>query len=344
MKHRYLRPRWGAGVIVALLTVACALQKRIHQLREDQRLAPETQLAYLGNHMVEQRTEASSPCATINKEMAALLDEHALLRERALELERRVSKPSHLMLLPRDDGFGAQLHGVMAALAYTKGENMVYVRTPWRHVAHGPPNVPAEEWAWRLESFAGVAMAELTYSSGLGLIPAIANVHSLVERDVNRYYTASVLELLQSRYATALSDAKRNSPAFLQAVGKTRVAVHVRRGDVDGAGNEKERFTSNDATLDLMHWVSASIAEQATNVSLPVMFHIYSEGASMTLRTSTGTFLPKPWPSISTKISVQPSTTSFLLKFSSWPKAVSVTRPPYYLEGTCIIKRFGTPP
>ena len=199
MRHRYSRPWWGAGVIVALLTAACALQKRIHQLREDQRQAPETQLAYLGNHMVEQRTEAPSPCATINKEMAALLDEHAL------ELERRVPKPSHLMLLPRDDGFGAQLHGVMAALAYTKGENMVYVRTPWRHVAHGPPNIPAEEWAWRLESFAGVAMAELTYSSGLGLIPAIANVHSLVEQDVNRYYTASVLELLRSRYATALS-------------------------------------------------------------------------------------------------------------------------------------------
>ena len=64
----------------------------------------------------------------------------------------------------------------------------------------------------------------------------------------------------------------------------------------------------------------------------------------MTLRTSTGTFLPKPWPSISTKTFVQPSTTLFLLKYSSWPKAVSVTRPPYYLEGTYIIKHFGTPP
>lgn len=75
----------------------------------------------------------------------------------------------------------------------------------------------------------------------------------------------------------ATNGGKRNSATFLRCNGRTRVAVHIRRGDVNGHGGEAFRYTSNLDTLRVMCGVTQDWWEKTPS---PLCFHTYSEGAA----------------------------------------------------------------
>jgi len=194
-----------------------------------------------GTTALQKTNDSLRPCFSIERKMAALEKQIALLQQQASQNEERALIGSRLTLLPRDDGFGAQFHGIIAALAYTRRQGLVYVHMPWQRITHGPAEIPQMEWASRLQSFAGVSLPELQHSMDLGSVPAIGVVHSLVESDLDWYYNQEVLQMFRSRYAMSAPDFKRNSAAFLQSEGKTRVAVHIRRGDVNDDSDQTFR-------------------------------------------------------------------------------------------------------
>jgi hypothetical protein len=187
-------------------------------------------------------------------------------------LNERADIGSRLMLLPRGDGFGTHLLGLLSALAYCRAKNLTYVHLPWDHVGHCPRGLPIAEWSAELEAFTGLTQNVTLFSESIGPVPAIRWI-SFARDNVNSYFTDGFLKDIRTRYL-AHPPTKNHSASFLATKDSVRVSVHVRRGDVSQAMTS--RYTNNTETLRFMEQVQRDI--QNANLSRPVTFHIYSEG------------------------------------------------------------------
>jgi hypothetical protein len=182
---------------------------------------------------------------------------------------------SRLMLLPRGDGFGTHVVVLLAALAYCRFENTTYVHYPWSSVGHKPTNMSSMDWSTDLQNFIGLSQPELQYSDDLGPVPAVLWLRG-VQLAPDTYYTDEFLASMRSRYLGS-GYPRTNSPSFQSTHNRLRVAVHIRRGDVE-RGAMMARYTNNTETAVFMRRAEADVRSQGHDG--PVSFHVYSEGVA----------------------------------------------------------------
>jgi hypothetical protein len=183
---------------------------------------------------------------------------------------RRAAIGSRLMLIPRFDGFGTQVCALLSALAYCKVQNLTYVHRKWEHVGHAPRGASLADWSTGLEQFTGLVQDEVKFSDVKEPVPAAPWIGFA---DTDRYFNSEFLKLMRGRYLSALPH-KNNSKTFIDTRDSTRVAVHIRRGDVRDASNK--RYTNITQTLAYMSLVERDI--QSIRSSRKLTFHVYSEG------------------------------------------------------------------
>jgi len=189
-------------------------------------------------------------------------------------LKERAAIGSRLMLFPRGDGLGSQVHIVLSALAYCRANNITYIHKPWEHVGHSPPGVSIAAWSAGLEAFTGLVQNETHFSDSLGPVPAV-NYIRVEGDDVDRFFNHNFLQEMRARY---MASPKNHSESFLATENSIRVAVHVRRGDV--GESQPSRYTDNTHELRFMNQVQVDL--RTANHSRPIVFHIYSEGDAAT--------------------------------------------------------------
>lgn len=215
---------------------------------------------------------ANGSVESLNQKIQSLRDNISFLSRRNAELEERAKIGSYLMLLPRGDGFGTHVFALLHALAYCRFKNLTYIHVPWTSVGHTPAGTKTEDWSSDLEDFIGLVKDEIRWKSDLGPIPAI-NWIGKVEEKIETYFNDDFLTSMRQMY---FASPKNNSQSFATTDNTIRVAVHIRRGDIEGHDGHKFRYTTNNETLAFMKLVENELRK--SSVSKPVSFHIYSEG------------------------------------------------------------------
>lgn len=124
---------------------------------------------------------------------------------------------------PSYDGFGAQYHAILSGIAYSASNNLIYVHTPLRQIAHGG-NVK------QLNEFIGIEAG--TAPDMNPMIETHSEEVHFSERP-SKYYTPEVIKTIRDYYYS--------SPKPI--IEQNDIAVHIRRGDVI-AGDAK-RYTTN---------------------------------------------------------------------------------------------------
>lgn len=133
----------------------------------------------------------------------------------------------------KTDGFGAQYQAILSGIAYCAYYNHTYVHTPMCRVEHGG-NVNL------LNEFIGLEAGVVEKDKHVVAMPFSHEVHYSSTPSI--YYTSEVLEFIRGRYHST------RKPVLPEVV---EIAVYIRRGDVDRAGNPR-RFTSNETYVPVL--------------------------------------------------------------------------------------------
>jgi hypothetical protein len=218
------------------------------------------------------RSKLDEPSAELS-DVAAL--QHKL--ERLTGCVKRLQRPLGVTMLYGDggDGFGTQFHFTLSVQAYCTAHNLTYVHRDWRRVGHAD-NQDQEKWTKSLETFSGAAYEEMRFDDFTGLYTSIVRHKLEVNSDPDRYFSQKFRAVARHKYL--LGEPKVNSRSFAATSQSFRVAVHVRRGDIDGDEEQKGRYTSNAATLHMLALVEHEVRDRPKAKEGGVTFHIYSEG------------------------------------------------------------------
>jgi hypothetical protein len=206
----------------------------------------------------------------IRKSISALAQQNNQLIERA-------HIGSKMMLLPQMDGLGTKMLTLMQGLAYCRYKNLTYIHLPWFNVRYWNPretNLTSAAWSKDLEDFTGLVLNETKYSEDLAPVSATYSVPGFDEK-VDLYFNDDFLSDMRKRYLSGPYP-KAHSHEFDVTKNTIRIAVHIRRGDIDGKESQTFRYTNNSVVLSFMELVEQDI--RSTNQSHPISFHVYSEG------------------------------------------------------------------
>lgn len=173
------------------------------------------------------------------------------------------------------DGFGAQYTGKMSALAFASFRNWSYCHRPFSEIGH---NASAAE----CEAATGLALLHNARSredcSSCTRCMRNRNCWEEVQKAISAggsfadIFSGPVLANLREAYFSARTRTRPGAPSLLrQPDGRTSIAVHIRRGDVDW--RSRARFVKEQTFVTLMD----ALASWST-WSLPPHFHIVSEG------------------------------------------------------------------
>ena len=158
-------------------------------------------------------------------------------------------KNTKLTCSGKTDGGGSQILAILGVASFAKYFGAQFIHTPLTWVEHCPENERMEDFCARWETV--VSLFNFTNSTGeefidydlydflvdfllfrtRGKLISLGNMHVITDSYPKIYEFLGV-----SRHET------QNSPEF----GKTRIFVHVRRGDVQPEGQNGFRYTSNE--------------------------------------------------------------------------------------------------
>lgn len=176
------------------------------------------------------------------------------------------------------DGLGAQVMARLSTRIFAGVRGIRYFHTPLQSLDHTPSDVPAAGWSARWESF-------LNYAAGAPPVPdmpltAVPKIHR--RRLLSgRLYSVKQCHKITDRLPQewhALRDTLRANyhatpkPA-VPGDGRPVLAVHVRRGDVAGDGENQNRFTPLDA-------VSRRIDLALARHGGPLAVQVHSQGSA----------------------------------------------------------------
>ena len=199
-------------------------------------------------------------------------------------LTRKPDVPIYLTCAGRTDGAGAQAQAVISTQAAARAIGIPYAHTPFRSMEHAPGE-PAG-WAARWEAILNLGDGEPQVAS-LGLQPVplgnliweperwndrpllirVCHSHDFTDRWIDSYRL--VMPVLRKRY----TGVGMPPPGGSAGPDEVSVAVHVRRGDVDG-WQDPARYTSNDRVLRVIRTIVHLLGGHGLRPRLTV----YSEG------------------------------------------------------------------
>jgi len=186
----------------------------------------------------------------------------------------------------RDDGGGAQIMARASAMIFAGLRGACYAHSPMTDVAHVPEGMDPGEWSEKWERFFSLGkdevQAEEIEARGLPMIRlskphrrrlrsrtlhVVAHCHKVTDRHPEAW--AEIAPVLRERY---LSTPKPALPA--DPPGAIRIAVHLRRGDVDAEGEHSERFTPNSAVLAHLNRVLEALGPEREHA----VVRVFSQG------------------------------------------------------------------
>lgn len=186
------------------------------------------------------------------------------------------------------DGAGAQALAVMSTMLFAEANRIKYVHTPFASLQHNYNNENGWEKKW--EDFFGLGKDELKRGDNdLRMVPELSleenplkikkqaktlfvvrHCHDYADLFPNRYSRIKN-KLVEKYYANSKSGYDLNYD-----LDKVNVAVHIRRGDVNGNNQFRDKFTDNRYIYDVISRILELIASQGLEPS----FCVYSEGES----------------------------------------------------------------
>jgi hypothetical protein len=161
-----------------------------------------------------------------------------------------------------NDGFGAQYHAKMTAVAYAMFKNYIYRHVPMKSVAHhsGLMLDDRSEIASIMDKFTGLKSdiddnLEYPINDSPRFIPEVT-----FARKPDIYYTKLVRNHLRGLYYST----EKPTPNIYD------VAIHIRRGDVTQSPLKNPRYTPNSFYIKLIH--------KLKKINPNYTIGIYSEG------------------------------------------------------------------
>ena len=146
-------------------------------------------------------------------------------------------------------------------MIFARLRGLTYAHSPLTDIEHAPPGTSRAEWSAAWESFFSLGSGEVSAADleadGIRTIAlpkphrgrlqsdslhVVAHCHKVTDRHPDAW--AAIAPTLREKY---LSTPKPVLPTDPPAA--IRIAVHLRRGDVDPSGRFAERFTADDKVL-----------------------------------------------------------------------------------------------
>lgn len=190
----------------------------------------------------------------------------------------------------RDDGAGAQIHGVLSTILYANENQIKYVHTPFQKISHNYDNDP--DWEKNWENFLNLREHELVIddldlqelnivrfnlNDRIQIEPkeqtlyVVPHCHDFADWNPNKY-----LKLTSKLYYRFKRSSYKITSYFEPE--KLNIAVHLRRGDVKINNRYFSRYTDNSVYGNIITQIKGILTE----ISLvpEIVFHIYSEGST----------------------------------------------------------------
>jgi hypothetical protein len=195
-------------------------------------------------------------------------------------------KECYITCSGKKDGAGAQAQAIMSTMLFAEIMHIKYIHTPLDKVQHNYAN--DHDWENKWENFFNMGKDELS----------INDVHQKISREIYLYENplrikkmANTLFVLRhchefadifpnkyTRIKNRLVEKYYASPksAFVlhQDAGSVNIAVHIRRGDVSGNNEFKDKFTENRFIVDVLNNILKFLNSQGIESSI----FVYSEG------------------------------------------------------------------
>lgn len=127
----------------------------------------------------------------------------------------------------KSDGFGAQYHAFMSGIAYSEHKGYIYVHTPIKLTSRNQnKNI--------LNNFIGIIVNIYPNKDSELIVEKFSKeVHYSDKPSI--YYTEKVLTQIRYYYYSVPKP----------IIDNIDIAIHIRRGDVNGHNEHKKRYTSN---------------------------------------------------------------------------------------------------
>jgi hypothetical protein len=186
----------------------------------------------------------------------------------------------------KQDGAGAQALAIMSTMLFAEANKITYVHTPFSKIQHNYEN--DIEWEKKWEEFFNLGLDEVKLSD-LGpritreiflneepfrikkqtnTLHIIRHCHEYADLDPNGYNS------LKSRLVGKYYGSPKQGYELFYDPKKLNIAVHIRRGDVDGNNQFRDKFTENSYILRVL----SDILEITTLHGLDPAICVYSEG------------------------------------------------------------------
>jgi hypothetical protein len=184
------------------------------------------------------------------------------------------------------DGAGAQSLAIMSTLLFSQAMHIKYVHTPFAKMQHNYENDPEYEKEW--ENFFNLGMNELNISDQDLFFPQIENLgespleitkkpkalfvlrhcHDFSDMFPNRY--SHIREKFIAKYFST----PKEGYTLNYDPQKVNIAIHIRRGDVNGNNQFRDKFTENDFIAKVLD----KIIELTSSSRKGSAVWVYSEG------------------------------------------------------------------
>jgi hypothetical protein len=187
------------------------------------------------------------------------------------------------------DGAGAQSLAIMSTILFAEANQIKYLHTPFANIQHNYENDIYWEKKW--EDFFNLGMGELRIGNeGLRIVDEISvdedpfrikkrantlfvvrHCHDYADLFPNRY--SRIREnFVEKYYASSKSEYELN-----YYIKKVNVAIHLRRGDVNGSNQFRDKFTDNKYVFRIL----SNILETIDSNGLVPSLCVYSEGENV---------------------------------------------------------------
>ncbi len=189
----------------------------------------------------------------------------------------------------RDDGAGAQIHGVLSTVLYAHENQIKYVHTPFQKISHNYDN--DLDWEKNWENFINLGANQLFIDEidlqDLNIVRFNLNDRIHIEPKEQTLYVVphchdgdwdpnKYLKLTSEIYYNFNNSSYKIHSYF--DPNKLNIAVHLRRGDVKINNIYFPRYTDNSVYRNIITQIGGIMTE--ISLDPEIVFHIYSEGST----------------------------------------------------------------
>ena len=186
----------------------------------------------------------------------------------------------------RNDGVGAQIHGVLSTMLFCKDMGIHYVHSPFIEIAHKPET--ENHWVKDWETFFNIGQGEIKIEDlsnrDLDIVviedreklPKGKKPNTLFVVPHCHHYTDTVPDnylRLKETFLEKYNSTAKEKYASYNDPHKINIAVHIRRGDVS-LEKYPHRYTPNEVIKQLLSDVETMLSDLDMDISI----NIFSQG------------------------------------------------------------------